>query len=410
MDKKQLREKHYKVILRREMINILEMLHLKNLLRRSVEGNTPAFKEVLDIEAKNSNIIVLPNIPWSYRWQRPQQIFSRLAKKDFNIFYISPITTDKEYLSKIDNNIYEVHLKTRVGGNVLRDFHLNPDNENDFVESFKRLLSKYVNKKTSLFVLHPVWKNISFRIDGVKRIYDLMDLYSGFDDARPELVEGEKDLIADSDIVLATAQDLYDHAKSINKNTFLVRNGCDFEIFGSLKKNGSLDSLADRPIIGYFGAIRTWLDSKVLESVVRKNRDKYFVFIGSVDTNSVRNLYKYKNVYFLGEVPHNDLPGYLAYFDVCTIPYVLTDLLLSTNPVKFYEYIASGKPVISSNLPELKQYSDICYLYNSAEEFDSLISRALSEADKKLKNERIKVAKENSWDSRVKDILGILKD
>jgi glycosyltransferase involved in cell wall biosynthesis len=409
MDKKQLRTKHYKVILRREIINILEVLHIKNLLRRSVESNTPAFKEVLDIEESNHNIIVLPNIPWNYRWQRPQQLFSRLAKKGFNIFYISPITTDKEYLSKIAENIYEVHLKTRTSGNVLRDFHLNPDNENDFIESFKRLLGRYINKSTSLFILHPVWKNVSFRIDTVKRIYDLMDLYSGFDDARPELVEGEKDLIGDSDIVLATAQDLYDHAKLINKNTFLVRNGCDFEMFSNLKKNGSLDGLTDKPIIGYFGAIRTWLDSKTLESVIKKNRDKYFIFIGSVDTNSVRNLYKYKNVYFLGEVSHNDLPGYLAYFNVCTIPYVLTDLLLSTNPVKFYEYIASGKPVISSNLPELKQYSDMCYLYNSADEFDSFITRALGEADRKLQEKRIKTAKENSWDSRVSEIIKILK-
>ncbi len=408
MDKRQLRKQHQKVIIKREIINFLDLIHLKNFIRRSTEKNAPAFKEALDIEEKNKNIIVLPNIPWNYRWQRPQQIFSRLAKKDFNIFYISPITTDKEYINRINKNIYEVHLKTKTSGNVLRDFHLNVDNENAFVESIQRVLDKYINKKTILFVLHPVWKNVAFRIPEVKRVYDLMDLYSGFDGAKQELVEGEHYLIAESDIVLATADNLYDYAKNINKHTFMVKNGCEFEHFNSLKKNGVLDGLKDRKIIGYYGAINSWLDVNALDFVIKNNQDKYFVFIGSLNTNNVRKLYRYKNVYFLGEVEYSKLPGYLAYFDVCLIPFVLNDLILSTNPVKFYEYISSGKPVVSVNLPELKQYSDICYLYNSSEEFNECITKALYES-KDLKEKRIKIAKENSWDSRVKEILKIIQ-
>lgn len=409
MDKKHLRRKHYTVLAKREIINFLDFLHIKNILRRSVEGNTPAFKETLDIDESNKSVIVLPNIPWNYRWQRPQQIFSRLAKKGLNIFYISPITTDKEYLSKIENNIYEVHLKTRTEGNVLRDFHLNPDNENDFVESMKRLLGKYLKKESWLFVLHPVWKNIAFRIEKVKRIYDLMDLYSGFENAKKSIIEGEEELISNSDIVLATAQDLYEHAKVKNKKTYLVRNGCDFDVFSNLAKNGSLDGLEERPIIGYFGAITQWFDVKTLEYVIKKNKDKYFVFLGSVDTRNVRRLYKYSNVYFLGEVRHSDLPGYLAYFDICIIPYVLNDLILSTNPVKFYEYVASGKPVISADLPELRQYSDICYLYKDEEEFNTYIPKAINEKDVNLSQKRVKIAQENGWEERVKVIYNIME-
>lgn len=408
MDKRQLRQKHHSVITKRRIVNLLELLHLKNFIRKSVERNTPVFKVMLDIDPKKKSIIVLPNIPWDYRWQRPQQIFSRFAKKDFNIFYISPITSEKEYLSEIDTNIYEVHLKTKTSGNVLRDFHLDIVNESEFTDSLKRLLEEYIKESTLLFVLHPVWKNIAFKIEGVKRIYDLMDLYSGFEGAKEELVEGEQNLIINSDIVLTTAENLFDHAKGLNKNTYMVRNACDYGKFNKLEKNGILDSLEDRPIIGYFGALNSWFDVKTMEEVVKMNKDKYFVFIGAINTNEVRCLYKHKNVFFLGEVNYTDLPGYLAYFDVCTIPFILNDLIRSTNPVKFYEYISSGKPVVSVRLPELEQYSDICYLYDNAEEFSKYIYVALHDENVELRKKRMMIASENSWDSRVKEIIKVI--
>ena len=370
--------------------------------------NTPAFGDTVEIDNTKKNIFVLPNMPWTYRMQRPQQIFSRLAKR-YNIFYISPITSGTEYFCKVADGIYEVHLQTKVSGNVLRDFHLNTENEDSFVESFERLLGDYTKKSGSLlFVLHPVWKNVAFRVENVKRAYDLMDLYAGFSDAREELVKGEGELIKESDVVITTAQNLFDHAKKLNKNSYLVRNGCDYDMFSKLKKNGELDSLEAKPIIGYYGALTDWIDAKTLEEVVRGNRDKYFVFIGAVNTDTLKPLYKYQNVYFLGEVSHRELPGYLAYFDVCMIPFVLNDLILNTNPVKFYEYICSGKPVIAPQLPELKQYSDICYLYNNAEEFNGYINEALKEK-KELKEKRKKIGKENSWENRVEEIIKIIK-
>jgi glycosyltransferase involved in cell wall biosynthesis len=187
----------------------------------------------------------------------------------------------------------------------------------------------------------------------------------------------------------------------------MVKNGCDFEYFNVLEKNGQLDDLTGKPIVGYFGAINSWFDVESLDYVIQKNMDKYFVFLGAVNSKSVRRLYKYRNVFFLGEIKYEDLRGYLAYFDVCLIPFVLNDLIKSTNPVKFYEYISSGKPVVSINLPELEEYSDICYLYNSKEEFNECIEKGLNE-NVDIRGKRMKVAKQNSWDSRVEEILKIM--
>lgn len=409
MDKTRLKIKHVSIILKKELVNILEFLRLKDFFRKRMENNNPVFKETLEIDYNRSSIFVLPNIPWSYRWQRPQQIFSRLSNKGFNIFYISPLTCDKEYISKIENNIYEIHLKTTTTGNVLRDFHLDNKNTDDFVRSFKRLLNKYIKEDSLLFILHPVWKDVAFGIEGIRRVYDLMDLYSGFPDAKEELVKAEEELICKSDVVITTAEGLYDNAKILNKNVYMIRNGSDYEKFSNLKKNGVLDCLEEKPIIGYFGAINDWLDFDLMEYVIKENKDKYFIFIGSISSKNVRKFYKYSNVYFIGEVSHNDLPGYLAYFDVCTIPFVLNDLIKNTNPVKFYEYIASGKPVVSVDLPELSRHSDICYLSENKEEFSKDIFKALHDENKEVIEKRKLVAKENTWDNRVEELIKIIK-
>jgi hypothetical protein len=408
MDKRRLKIRHINNILKLELVNILSKLQIKDLLRRKLEGNTAVFKESLEIDSNCKSILVLPNIPWSYRWQRPQQIFTRMARKGFNIFYISPITSDREYITEISKKIYEVHIKTRKEGNVLRDFHLDGENTKDFVNSFNTVLNKYIKNDSLLFVLHPVWKDISLEVKNVKRIYDLMDLYSGFPDAREELIEAEEVLIKKSDIVLTTADNLYDYAKKLNNNVHMIRNGSDYEKFADLKENGKIN-LKDKPIVGYYGAISQWLDVDLLEYAIKNNKDKYFVFIGSLGTTNIRKLYKYSNVYFLGEVSHDELPGYLAYFDVCTIPFILNDLIKSTNPVKFYEYIASGKPVVSVDLPELKQYENICYLSKNKEEFSKNIFKALHDEAKEIIEKRKIVAEENSWDNRVEELIKIIK-
>ena len=190
----------------------------------------------------------------------------------------------------------------------------------------------------------------------------------------------------------------------------MIRNGCDLDRFIDIKRNGQLDSIKRKPIIGYFGAINDWFDVEAVEYAVKENSEKRFVFIGNIDTKKVKRLFKYRNVYFLGEVKHEELGGYLAYFDVCTIPFVLNDLIKSTNPVKFYEYLATGKPVVSSKLPELERYSDICYLYSGKEDFSKCIYKALYDKEEDTVKKRIKVARENSWDERVRILREVLSN
>ncbi len=409
MDKWHLRKRKFLIILKQDVSNLLGFLHLKKYLRSTVIEKLPIQDSDIKINDKNKTIVVFPNIPWNYRKQRPQHIFKGLSERGFNIFYLSPIISDKEFLYQVDKNIFEVYLKGDSKSNILSDLEIKEMDKNKILESLNKVIGEYMKEDFFVFVEHPIWKDIALKIDKAKIVYDLMDLYSGFPNAKKELIKNEEELVSKSDTVITTADNLYNYAKKLNKDVHIVRNGCDFKYFSSLKRNGELDALIDRPIIGYFGAINDWFDMNSLEYVVKQNKDKYFVLIGAVNTNKARRISRYRNVFFLGEIKYELLGGYLAYFDVCIIPFVKNDLTMNTNPVKFYEYISSGKPVVSVRLPELEKYSDICYLYNTKEEFSKNIFRALHEDDKNLCEKRKITAKENSWDNRVESIIKILR-
>lgn len=396
-----LRKRHWFTILRYFSVRFLDLIHLKNLIRGRIERNNPVFKEEVDIFEGNKSIIVFPNIPWDYRWQRPQQIFSRLGKKNFNIFYLSPITSSSEYIVERQKGVYELHIKSERRVNILRDLNINNELKKEILESIKELIGKYVNNATC-FVLHPIWFPVVKDKKNWKLVYDMMDLYSGFTDAKVELIRAEEELLKKSDLIITSAENLNSFAKKYNEKVVMVRNGCDLDRFVDIKKNGQLDSIKGKPIVGYFGAINDWFDVEAVEYAVKENAEKNFVFLGNIDTKKVEKLFKYKNVYFLGEVKHEELGGYLAYFDVCTIPFVINELIKSTNPVKFYEYVATGKPVVSSKLPELEKYSDICYLYDGKEDFSKCIYKALYDKEESTVEKRIRVAKQNSWDERIK--------
>jgi len=237
-----------------------------------------------------------------------------------------------------------------------------------------------------------------------------MDDHSGFSTNSDESLKEELELIKKSDLVISSSQLLFEKNNKINSNNIQVKNGTEFEHFANAKQNGKLDYLSNKPIIGYYGAISDWFDMDIVEYCAKKLPQYNFVMIGSTFGCDISGTEKIKNIHFLGEIPYKELPGYFAYFDVCLIPFKLIPLTLATNPVKFYEYISAGKPVVYIRLPELVPYEKICYLVDTKEEFVNKIEEALNENDKNMINKRIELAKENSWAGRAEIIYQQLEE
>ena len=366
-------------------------------------------------------IVVFPIITWSFRWQRPQQLISRFASRGYTIIYIaitlSPIkrlfksksdSLQSLRISVLDKDIFKVWLNSFDPLNIYSN-QIDGLNFKNLTQQLNAVIEEVFPKDIYYLVHFPSWYPLAYDLKnsfGGKLIFDCMDDHSGFSNTTKIALGEELNLLKKSDLVVVSSDVLQRKFMGLNANTIHIKNGCEFNHFNQSKKNGSLSFLSNKPVIGYYGAIADWFDSDLVLNAARTYPDWNFILIGDTHGAETEGLKLLDNVHFLGEIPYRELPGYFAYFDVCLIPFKIIPLTLATNPVKFYEYLSDGKPVVSTNLPELKIYEKDCYLAQDKNSFITKIREAYDERkDPALIERRLKIAKDNSWDSRVNEFL-----
>lgn len=373
--------------------------------------------------ARNSERLVLafPIINWDFRWQRPQHIVSGLRDHGYAACYLS-MNLDplgRKFVSGaeaagalgvdvLDKDIFQIRLQSRDPINVYANVLSGEDLDN-LVTSLTQLIRHAKPASIHYLVQFPGWWPVAQRLKealGGTVVFDCMDDHAGFFTNSADAIKMEQQLIEAADLVVASSLLLQDRCHVLNPRTVQIKNGTEFEHFAQPKRNGQLDKCADRPIVGYYGAISDWFDMGLLAHCARTKPEWNFVLIGSTMGADLEPVQGLANVHLLGEKPYAELPGYLAYFDVCTIPFKIVPLTLATNPVKFYEYLSAGKPVVSIDLPELAIYSDDCYLAHNGKEFVAQLEAAMAQKDDPEKiARRIALAKDNSWDARVAALL-----
>lgn len=366
-------------------------------------------------------IITFPIITWDFRWQRPQHIVSRLRSHGFSVLYVAMslaalghrLRGNKEAFTQICFNelaphVNQIWLNSSKQLNIYTD-PIEGDDLHNISIGLNALISELRPKSIIYLVQFPGWGPVAQALQkklGGKVVFDCMDDHGGFSTNTSQALKTEEMLIKNADLVITSSNLLEGKSKVLNRNTIQVKNGTEFDHFAAPIQNGSLNHFCDRPIIGYYGAISDWFDMKLVAHCATQRPDWNFVLIGATFGADLQPVAGLENVHFLGEKPYKDLPGYLAYFDVCTIPFKVIPLTLATNPVKFYEYLSSGKPVVSIELPELLAYQEDCYLARNPDAFLAQLERAYNERkDEKLIGRRLKLASENSWDARVSAIL-----
>ena len=115
------------------------------------------------------------------------------------------------------------------------------------------------------------------------------------------------------------------------------------------------------------------------------------------------------NIHLLGQQPYDRIPAIVSTFDVCTIPFAANALTEATYPLKLHEYLAAGKPVVSTDLPDVRQFCDVVYIARNAREFEQMTEKALAEDCPELQERRIQTARENSWENRAQAILKVMR-
>ncbi|OEF05649.1 glycosyltransferase [Vibrio genomosp. F10] len=206
--------------------------------------------------------------------------------------------------------------------------------------------------------------------------------------------EHEAKLISKADMIFAASEEMV--SRFPEHKTHFIPHGVDAHLFATPAPRAQDLPNRGRPIAGFYGSLSNWLDYDMLEQVVNHNQDWDFVFIGPQELSDSR-LPKHSNVFYLGPKPHEQLPQYSQHWDVSLLPFKLNDQIIACSPLKLMEYLASGKPIVSTSFPALEAYKRYVNVVSNSEE----MSQALHQA-RQQKPLPSGIVNHHSWDARSK--------
>ncbi|WP_259416533.1 GumK N-terminal domain-containing glycosyltransferase [Bacillus toyonensis] len=238
-----------------------------------------------------------------------------------------------------------------------------------------------------------------------KSVFRMADKNSGFSNSTKALEKAETKLSQSVDRVLYTAHTLEDHVNGLKpKDTLYFPNGVNLAHFLEKKEQPVEYKSIDKPIVVYVGAIEEWFDFNLFNEMAKRMSDFAFVVIGP-DKLAKQHIKEIENVHILGRRSYDQLPAYLQYANVGIIPFNVKEyarLLDYVNPLKLYEYMVSGIPVVSSKWKELELINSPAQLAENLDQFIEAIKEAVRDTDKE---KYISFAKQHSWTSRVDNLL-----
>ena len=349
-------------------------------------------------------VVCFPTIDWELRVQRPQHLLLRLARSGHRVYYLRTDFGPGARAGPLE----------RLAPGVLGLRLPGPSSLNIYADQLEaRLLESWLGALDALrlpeglsevvaLVQLPFWGPLALGARerwGWKVVYDCLDELSGFPAHTAEMLAWEGKLIQESDLVLAAGQRLYERCAPLARRSCLLPNAADFEHFHRPGEKEALEEI-NGPVVGYYGALAEWFNAGWVHAAAVRHPRWQFVLIGLNSGADLRALERLPNVRLLGERPYDELPSYLHRFDAAIIPFEENALTQATNPVKFYEYLCAGKPVVTSYLPELLPFQKLFYPARTEEEFQRQLEAAVAENDPARQGARVALARQHTWDSR----------
>lgn len=345
--------------------------------------------------------------------------------------WVDPVATRPPKLAKADSVRIWRRLKKTFLGVWQADTNISvcsplsiPLESNPSVRRLNYRLQSFQIKK-ALHELHfdnpIIWTTTPLAIGVIKTlnysllVYDIQDEYTKFPGMDHMLLqECETPMLKHADLIMVVSEQLR-VSKGLKgyTNVKLLPNGVNFELFVRTQ-DPKTEIPAEmrtirKPIAGYVGNIYQRLDMEMITQVAERRPDWSFVFIGLVRCNLER-LAKLQNVYFLGMKPPFQLPGYMKAFDVALIPHLVDTFTVCQNPVKLYEYLAAGLPIVSTPLPELEPYREVVRFGRNAEEFSAGLEEAFHDISTDRLRKRQEIARQNTWQARAHEALEYIRE
>ena len=283
-------------------------------------------------------------------------------------------------------------------------------NQGSLVRQVKNAMRKLGMQNVVNMVFNPAAGMIAGKLGESEIIYYCVDEYTAFTGSAA-LKEIEEKLFRDADLVVVSAERLYDSKKHFNPNTHIIRHGTDWRHFRTALDEATVVPAEitnlPRPIIGFHGLLADWVDFELIKKTAEHFKEGSVVLIGKVAVDAeqkIKLLDGVPNIHRLGRKPYAELPAYCKGFDVALNPFAINELTLAANPLKVREYLAAGLPVVSTDIPEVRVLNDVL-VGTSHDDFINKIETALKHP--KRRHDVSDAIAHESWEAKVEELRGL---
>jgi len=404
------------------IILITAWMQIENWLAALFRRKKPAVKR----KDGDFDVVCFSHVNWFHVWQRNHHTMMQFAK-DRKVLYFCEQRNN--HLAETWASFYYIFRVMQLIERQDNIFAASPvllwgESRIPFLFGINRwICSVFTNRAIRKCGLDPdhillwfyfPWRQYVVGTIGEKVVtYDIQDEYPAFEWAPGFTEDFEQKLLGKSDLVFTGTNSLYEQRKQYHDNIHFVQCGVDNDHFAKAIDSDTEipDDIAwiPRPILGYFGIVEWRLDRELMAYAAEKHPDWSLVLIGPV--NKAVPFPKVKNLYFLGGKNYKYLPNYTKAFDICMMPFAINDLTRSINPTKLLEYLAAGKPVISTAIPDvIKYYTGLVEISHTKEEFVELSEKLLLEKGEERIKAGIERARESSWDTMAKFMVDKMKE
>lgn len=384
--------------------------------------------------AERPDLIILSGGMWQERWTTYQRVAS-CFRNDFRILYVE----GNYSFGKIARNVTQPGSFPIVPFGRLRTvdehFHILTPPPRLFLRHFLRpvgilnqaILGRAVRRAAHrLEMRNPILWTFLHQTDRILgslgerlAVYHCVDHWAWLMPRVPlmgstaRIQEDETRTAVRADFTVSTSKFLRKHLLHANQSSFYVPNAADVEKLSRYALDDppppvDMASIS-RPVLGFAGTLEMKSDLDLLRHIALQRPNWSQVFVGHAENvPDIAKLRGLRNVHFLGLKHHDDLPLYLRHFDVCLVPFRRTPELESISPLKVFEYLAAGRPVVATRYSEIESLIDVVELCEGPDQFITAIERALEHDRPKDRERRLSVARNNSWSQRYEVLRSLI--
>jgi teichuronic acid biosynthesis glycosyltransferase TuaH len=344
------------------------------------------------------------NVDWDWAKQRPHFIAEHLSDSH-DVIILYPYSWRRSQLNANPKS----HLR------VFPFFRIPLGGKSSFVRGFNLFVLKIMAKilfswrlPDIIWICSPEFFRILPKNFSATLIYDCMDDFLAFPantKRKEELAVCENALISASSLVFCPTENLKSKLISRSQNAekfHIIHNACEPTAFYQSSEDIRVNRLDNFFVLGYIGTVSSWFDFDALISLVDAIQSIEIHIVGPIE-NLTYSLPQHERIKYLGSVKHIDIKTYVNKFDALIMPFKVTDLIQSVDPVKLYEYIYFNKPIISVWYQELERFSKFVDFYNNKDQLIEIVNKYLGNSAKRKYSaaSREIFIKENTWASRI---------